>query len=293
VSIAAPRIDVTAAEYHADPAPEPSLSSSIAKLLLDRSPRHARLAHPRLGGVSGPGTPTMDRGTLIHLLVLGKGSEIEVIDADDWRPKWARDARDAAREAGKLPVLSGALVDAAAAATAIKRELTAGGVLLDGDSEVAMLWQEEAEQGAIWCRGMVDHMVPVDGRLCLYDLKTIHSAHPDDCTRSAINFGYDIQQEAYTRGAELTFPGYAGRVEFRFLFAEAEPPYGVTVATLDALMQQRGRRRWAEAVQTWSRCLATDEWPGYAREPVTLWSPGWLLQRESEAAEARGEALEL
>jgi hypothetical protein len=140
---------------------------------------------------------------------------------------------------------------------------------------------------------MLDHVIPQDGLLRIYDLKTIHSAHPDDCTRSAINYGYDVQQAAYTQGAERLWPAYAGRIEYVLLFAETEPPYGVTVAHLDALMVQRGQRRWQEAIATWSRCLASDIWPSYSREPVTLWSPTWLLTKESEAAEARGEALEL
>lgn len=287
------RLELTAAEYHRDPAPEPSLSSSIARLLLERSPAHARLAHPRLGGQSSEPTPAQDRGSLIHRLVLGQGAEIEVVDAPDWRTKAAQSARDAARAAGKIPALVHAVREAAEAAKAITGHLAAQGLELTGDSEVALLWQEPAEHGPVWCRAMLDHVLERDGRLVILDLKTCESAHPEQCTRSAIQWGYDVQCEAYTRAAELVWPEYAGRVDFLFAFAEHQPPYGVTVGRLDALMLQRGRRRWAEAVETWSRCLATDTWPGYAREPITLWSPSWLLYRESEAAEARGEALEI
>ena len=41
---------ISAADYHADCAPEPSLSSSIARTLLAQSPLHAYHAHPRMGG---------------------------------------------------------------------------------------------------------------------------------------------------------------------------------------------------------------------------------------------------
>lgn len=319
--LGARRLEVTTADYLADPAPEPSLSSSIAKLLLDRSPAHARLAHPKLGGLAAMSTAATDLGTLIHRYVLGKGAEVEPIDADDFRTKAAQQARDRARQQGRLPVLARVAGVAVAAAACIRRELERVGVVLDGESEVAILWQEKAtmpplaaqadvdpalfataaavtgmtpswtDPGPIWARAMLDHVVERDGMLRVYDLKTIHCAHPDDCTKSAINYGYDIQQEAYTRAAERLWPEYEGRVEFRFLFAETDPPHAVTVAQLDATMRERGRRRWREAVEIWSRCLHTDTWPGYAQEPVTLWSPGWLLQRESEAAEARGEAL--
>lgn len=317
----AQRLECTTAEYLSDPAPEPSLSSSIAKIMLDRSPAHARLAHPRLGGQRNESTPEQDMGTLVHRLVLGKGADVHPVPAGDWRTKAARDERAAAKAAGKIAVLDRMAKEAGIAALEICAQFPALGVSLDGDSEAGILWQEEVavprlveavrrdpvlhaaavavtgmeptwtESPAIWCRAMLDHVTFRDGRLHVYDLKTIYSAHPDDCTRSALKFGYDIQQAAYTRAAELAWPEYAGRVVFSFLFCEVEPPYSVTVAQLDATMRERGRRRWAEAVETWSRCLHTDTWPSYTREPVTLQSPGWLLQRESEAAMARGEDL--
>lgn len=287
----ATRLECTTAEYLADPAPEPSLSSSIAKVLIEESAAHAYLAHPRFGGAKSAPTSAMDHGTLIHRLLLGKGAEIVHVVAGDWRTKAAKAARAEARETGQIPVLAQQAGIAEFAASAIKVGLANVGVSLDGDSEVPILWQEQAAHGPIWCRAMLDHVVELNGMLHVYDVKTIESAHPESCTRSAINFGYDIQQEAYTRAAEALWPDYAGRVVFRFLFVETEPPYAVTVAGLDGVMRERGRRRWREAVETWSRCLHTETWPSYTKGPVTLQSPGWLLQRESEAAEARGETL--
>src|SRR5258708_2254328 len=47
--ITAPGIyDLDDDDYHQDPAPEPSLSSSIVKLLDQQTPAHAYAAHPRL-----------------------------------------------------------------------------------------------------------------------------------------------------------------------------------------------------------------------------------------------------
>ena len=50
-------LGVIEAEYHADPAPEPSLSRSLAHTLLTRSPRHAWQAHPRLNPAWLPDEP--------------------------------------------------------------------------------------------------------------------------------------------------------------------------------------------------------------------------------------------
>ena len=85
----AQRIDITEEDYHADKLPDwctgPSLSNSMAKILLDKSPAHAYAAHPRLGG-AGRVLPastlqTFDAGKLAHKLLLGRGAEVVVIDA--------------------------------------------------------------------------------------------------------------------------------------------------------------------------------------------------------------------
>ena len=40
--------NILAEQYHADPCVTASLSSSIAKILIEQSPMHAWMAHPRL-----------------------------------------------------------------------------------------------------------------------------------------------------------------------------------------------------------------------------------------------------
>jgi len=101
--------DMTAAKYHADPCPAPSLSSSIAKIMLDQSPRHAWHAHPRLGLVAEDEEPTRPQqiGTAAHKLILGRGRDIVRIEAPDYRKPEARVQRQIAVAAGKAPILAG------------------------------------------------------------------------------------------------------------------------------------------------------------------------------------------
>ena len=93
--------------YHADPAPEPSLSSSIAKLLIDRSPEHAFHAHPRLSGPKEESDPTRPKeiGTAAHKLLLDQGRDLVVVEAEAWTTKDAKVARAAAYAAGDCPIL--------------------------------------------------------------------------------------------------------------------------------------------------------------------------------------------
>ena len=71
--------DVPHEVYHGDGFIRPALSASIAKVLLSRSPQHAYLAHPALGcqvveqEVNEAKRETLDRGAIIHSLLLGNG----------------------------------------------------------------------------------------------------------------------------------------------------------------------------------------------------------------------------
>ena len=61
--------ELSAEEYHADPCPTPSLSSSIARTLLASSPHHAWWEHPRFNpGRVREEDEKFDLGTAAHAL---------------------------------------------------------------------------------------------------------------------------------------------------------------------------------------------------------------------------------
>lgn len=271
-------LDVTEDEYHADPCAAPSLSASIATLLVDRSPLHAWQAHPKLGGVRRAPTAAMDRGTLIHKLLLGKGAEAAIIDAPDYRTKKAQQQRDDARGVGKAPVLASLYSDALATAGVLLKRLADFDVTLGGESEVVVTWEEDSPHGPVTCRGMFDHL---EGDV-IYDLKTSRSAHPRACSRHVVEYGYDVQHAAYLSALEALRPELQGRAVFVHLFVELEPPFGVYPCRLDGVLREYGERRWGRAVETWAKCLATNEWPGYSPGIEWLAAPSWLLARMQE-----------
>jgi hypothetical protein len=99
-------LDCSKEQYHADPTEVPSLSYSVAKILLTESPMHAYYYHPRLGGHVREQTKAMGKGQVIHKLLLGIGADIVVVRADNFRTKAAQELRDAAIAAGKTRRLS-------------------------------------------------------------------------------------------------------------------------------------------------------------------------------------------
>lgn len=275
------------AEYHRDEFFDvPTLSASTATTIVTRSPLHAYLRHPRLGNAPRETTPAQERGTLVHSMVLGVGPRVAVIEANDYRTKAAQEARDAAREAGDIPMLSREWDDVQAMVSAIQANIQALGFTLDGESEAVALWEEQSQAGPVKVRGMMDHLFLEQG--IVLDLKTCRNAHPSEIAKHMIRYGYDVQWAAYTSALRHLRPDLAGREQMLFLFVESEAPYCVTPCKPDGSMRELGEARWARAVETWSRCLESGRWPAYSDVVMDIAAPAWALQQE----EMEGEGFE-
>lgn len=284
--------DISADAYHQDPAPVPSLSSSIAKILIDASPRHAWCAHPRLNPdwQDDGGSRRMDLGSLAHKLVLGKGREIAVIDFDDYRTKEAKAQRDAAIAAGKIPTLAADLRTAENMAEALVHQLQqipgAELFFIQGEPEAVMLWQERK----VWCRSLIDWLSP--DRRAITDYKTISgSAHPQAVARRLFDMGYHIQAAFYERGMHTLGLVPEGEMRFRFVFQEVDPPYLCSVVELDPAAMVIGRKQVAAAIALWRRCAIEGQWPGLPALITRIDLPPWIerawLEREIADETAR------
>lgn len=287
VTITAPGLytALSAEDYHADPTPEPSLSSSVARLLLNRSASHAWHSHPRLNPDFEPdgGSRGADLGSAVHKLVLGRGASIAPIDADGYTTKAAREARDEARVQGRIPMLTGDYQTACAMADAAQDYLRANGppelMADDCASEAVLAWREGKE----WCRAMLDRVTP-DHRTVLDVKTTARSARADHAARTMFDMGYHVQAAFYERGLNVLFPDGAGRRRFLFLFQETEPPYACQLIRLDEASLTIGRKQVMASIDMWKRCRAIDRWPGYPTGIQTVNMPEWMqaqwLQRE-------------
>lgn len=268
-------LDMSTADYYADKVEDvPTLSYSTAATMITQSPLHAQLEHPRLGGRPREATPAMATGTIIHALLLEEnpGTVIQPVPFDDFRKKESREARDQILAAGMVPVTVERFSELTIAADTIRSRLADLGVKLNGKREVSVAWTE----GKVKCRGRLDHLVLEKGQID--ELKTTSSAHPDAITRRITERGYDVQHAAYTSAVEKLLPAMQGRVRFRFLFCETEPPYAVTPVEFSGVFREYGERRWMRAVRTWETCLREGRWPGYGNqvlEPIP-----WVFERE-------------
>lgn len=282
------------AAYDADPCPAPSLNASTAKVMLDRSPRHAWLQHPRLNPkFERDRERKFDLGTAAHDLLFNAGRNIAVIEADDYKTKAARLARDAALTAGKMPLTTDQfgdvtnMVNAARPQLAQHRDLI--GVLDHGQAEAVLIWQD----GETWCRAAVDWMPPAEVGIFLDYKTTAASANPEQWARMAYDQGCDVQAVWYMRGLEIL----TGRPwDCRFIVQETEPPYALSVCALPPSALALGKAKTDEALRIWRWCLAKDFWPGYPRETAYIDPPSWIEARwvDREARrEVSGDLLEL
>jgi hypothetical protein len=275
-----PGIDEAA--YYADPCPLPSLTQSICKVLLDQSPAHARIAHPRLA----PPTAADDDepaekydkakaiGNAAHKLMIGRGKDIEVIDASDFRGAQAKAKRDAAVAAGKTPVLAHHFGEAVHIVEAGKKQLAVAGladVFADGNGEVCV-----AAEDGIWMRALVDWMV---SPVMLIDYKTTGASFaPHTIALKIESDGWDIQAAMQERILDLIDPENAGRRTFRFIAQENYEPYALVPVELTEHWLTMGRKKLAHAEKVWRWCMHHDVWPAY---PLELLRPDYPQYREA------------
>jgi PDDEXK-like uncharacterized protein DUF3799 len=281
--------DISAAEYHADPvAAGPSLSASIAHILLSSSAQHAWFAHPKLNpAYQSEESEAFDLGTAAHAYLLEGEKNFVIVQAPDWRTKLAKDARDDARAQGKIPLLADRWGDVQGMALAARQQLEQHDdpprPFLDGRPEETLIWQE----GDVWCRARTDWL-HADHRT-IDDLKTTSaSANPDVWTRGPLfSSGYDVQAAFYLRGLKAIF-GTEG--VFRFVVQENFPPYALSVVGLAPDALALADRKVSRALTLWRHCLTTNTWPGYPQQTCYAEAPAWETSRWEEQEYRLGAA---
>lgn len=279
--------DLPAHRYHADPCDAPSLSASIAHILLSQSPAHAWWSHPRLNLAhqDGPPTTEQDEGTALHAAILENRAVVALCEFPDWKTKAAQEARRLARETGEVPILARRWEVIQGVAQSVREQLAAhevGDVLAAGHAEKVMVWRETTPAGPIWCRARVDWLPSLLPGVCLYDLKTVGgSAEPGAFGRKMANDGYALQAAFYLRGARALGLEPSG---FRFIVVERDPPFGLSVCEMAPDLAHFASVQAEAAVREWGRCLHSDRWPSYEPKVAHIEAPVWITSQWEERA---------
>ena len=283
-----------APDYHADPCPTASLSSSGAHTLAFECP--AVYDHQRRNRVN---KRVFDIGTASHLMtlepdlfdeqiVIVRGQTKDGKPSDNYQTQDAKDQRDAAYAAGKTPLLEKEVGLVRAMHTALWADPIGRNAFRKGKPEQSIFWQD-AEFG-IWCRTRPD-WIPDHGRY-LTNWKSAASANPDDVARAIFNLGY-FQKSAWELDG---YEAVTGKRPERYclLVQSKEPPHLVVPVWLhvDDLGWGQKLNRYARGVFAW--CQANDRWPGYSEPPGNvprgfedIRMPYWAV-KQLEARELAG-----
>lgn len=284
---------VPMAEYLAAPA----ASASLLQTLLEECP-HAAWFRSWLNPKAAPAresTAAQDAGTIAHSIILEGSREcVQEIDPrdfptkstgnipDGWTNKDIRAARDAAIDAGKIPVLTPqmrvveGMVEAAwryieslkNTEPAIHALMQPGG----GDSEVTMLWRD----GETLCRIRPDRL-GADRGICLDYKTTARSCEPATWGRTnMVGLGYYADAALYRRGIRALCGAVPTQVYF---VQEQKPPHLCSLVGLDPVAIDLGDRKTTRALEVWEESTRTGNWPAYPTRVCYPEIPPWEIAR--------------
>jgi hypothetical protein len=240
--------DMPEADYHGH---KGSLSHSGLKTLLRYSPAEYRWQQAQKTYKA-----TFEFGSAAHKLVLGVGDPIEVIKADDWRTTAAKEARDAARAAGSVPLLEKDWRVVRDMADSLSGHTLAMQMLSEGRPEVSAFAVDE-ETGVLR-RSRFDWLgtsLAVDYKTCVDERPKVLGGRYGTVRK----YGYDTQAAFYSDvAADLGHP----LDEFAFIFQRKTEPYPVAVVTLTPASLDRARDEIREGLRMFRDCTESGIWPG-------------------------------
>lgn len=277
-------LTVTEEQYQQDPCAVPSLSASIAKILISESPLHAWTAHPRLNpNYVREEKEIFDLGTVAHALMLQGLNIAQVFDVKDWRTNEAKAARVLARSAGKIPILRKDW-------TRVQEMVQAGKYQIAAHREASDLFTDvgKAEQTLTWtddhgvvCRARLDWLRNDFRRIGDYK-STGMSVNPEQLARIAVSAGWDIQAAFYLRGLERIDPQDNKSRQFLFAAQEDRPPYAMTIVGMGPDFLWAGQSKVQRAIDKWAECMESGKWPAYPDRIVYPTLPVWEENRLTE-----------
>lgn len=267
-------------EYHADPVPVGSLSSTGARRLL---PPSCPALFKWYAENPAPAKATFEEGHAAHKMVLGAGPELVLVDRERWDTNAVKAEVAEIRERGAVPLKRAVLDQVEAMAAALRAHPIAGKLLEPGSGvpEQSLFWLDGPT--GVMRRGRLDWLPHGnDGRrLIVPDYKTTKAGDLDSVQKALYNYGYHQQADWYLDGVRALGLA-ADDAAFVFVFQEKTEPYLVTVVEPDTTALRIGRARNRQALEIYAECKASGVWPGYSSEVELVGLPYWAEARELE-----------
>ena len=253
---------ISNADYHRDEA----LGSTSLKTLATRTPAHYQhdKTHPKF-------SDAFTLGTAAHSLILeDDASGIEIVDADNWLTKAAKEANAEALASGRQPLLLKEWTQVVNMRESVMRHPLARAAFTGHRAEASVFWEEDGLM--LKCRP--DAWKPG----VLVDLKTARDANPNEFGKTAHEFGYHQSAAHYIDGVKAAT---GEELPFHFVLVEKTAPYLVSVVELDIEAVNIGRQLNDRAKRIYRECVEMNTWPGYpTADLISL--PMWAIYKAEE-----------
>jgi exodeoxyribonuclease VIII len=249
---------MTNQEYH-------SKTDFLSKSLLDqlhKSPAHFQAY---IQGEKKEPTASMVFGSLVHSVLFDQ-DDFAIMPSCDRRTKEGKMLYEAfleTSEGKELIVTSEQHEQALLIAQSVAKHPKASALLSEGVAEIPVFGQ----LGGMPAKCKPDfHNTKFN---VLVDLKTTNDASPTEFAKSVWNFRYHVQAAMYM---DLT-----NAKRFFFIAVEKEAPFNCEIYELDEESIAIGRAEYLADIETYKKCLKTNNWHGYTEEAAihVIGLPAW------------------
>lgn len=256
----------------------PQLSSSGARTLLT-SPKKFQYdrENPRTA------TKAMELGTVAHTMMLGSGTEGQVVQLDgedvtEFRSNAAKAARDAITAAGNIPLKRHEYDQIEAMIAAAKENPDAKELIeAKGQAELtALAFDPHANVGL---RARFDKVIHRDNETVeIVDAKTAQSIDQFLFAKHAYNYGYHIQEAFYRHVYRIVTGRPDANITFTFIVMEKTAPYETLVCSLDPDSVDLGRDKALQAIERFRDCMEAGVWPARYDSKQTVRLPEYAFR---------------
>ena len=152
--------------------------------------------------------------------------------------------------------------------------------LLSGKKETSLFGTDELTGEKIKARP--DILTEIGDQLIIVDYKSCESAETDAFTKSALSYGYHLQDAMYS---EVVKQNYKKEPIFMFIAQEKKPPYAVNIFKTDEYFHQYGVDTFRELIGIYHQCKVSGNFYGYEtsfNQVNNLSLPDWMLRRIGE-----------
>jgi hypothetical protein len=268
--------DLTLPEYLGQPCDALSIGSSDAQTINESTPKHLRQRWIDEREQS----KEADLGTIIHALILEPHRAtdgIVIVKADNFKGGDARKIRDAAYEAGKIPILEKDMQRAHDAVRAVQEDPIAAELLSEGEAERS--WFAKDEVNGLYLKARPDFFTK---KRVIIDVKSVGSTDDDFIGRRIDDGGWFMQAPWYCDVVERIDgePAHG----YCWICVEQKPPHDVVVRKPTMAILAHGHRLNQRAIKIVAQCNRTGIWPGNGGAIKEADLPTYAYYRLEESA---------